>query len=213
MVQENDLLFDAALRQCGALRAQNLEEFFDWSHALERFGPLRLAGQRILLATLPGGEGVIVTDLVEMQGMKLAQPTKETLRALRPVFPPWEISANPFDLGVCLQFHDPLKVYKLLIESALRDPQVDALAIQLPRWAARILPKDIFQVFASASAAGKPTVLWVPGTFPGQVEALQWLEERHTPVFPGPEKAIQALAVLHRFTRAHPDSSPRGESS
>lgn len=150
---------------------------------------------------------MIVTDLVEMQGMKLARPTKETHSALRPIFPPWEISANPFDLGVCLQFHDPLKVYGLLIESAAKDPQVDALAIQLPRWAAKILPKEAFRIFAAAPASGKPLVLWVPGTFSGQVEALQWLEERNVPVFPGPEKAIQALAVLHRFTASGPTRS------
>jgi acyl-CoA synthetase (NDP forming) len=37
MVRGNDLVFDSALKQCGAVRAQNIEEFFGICRALERW--------------------------------------------------------------------------------------------------------------------------------------------------------------------------------
>jgi len=91
----NDRLFDGAMRQCGALRAHSLEDFFDLTRALERFGPLSMKGNRVFLATFPGGEGVIVTDLLEQQGLRLAETSSATLDKLRAVFPAWDIPANP----------------------------------------------------------------------------------------------------------------------
>lgn len=198
MVQGNDLVFDAALRQYGAIRAQSIEEFFELTRALERFGSLSLKGNRIVIAALPGGEGVILTDLCQQEGLSMAEVNGETLDRLRPVFPPWEISGNPFDLGVCLQFNDFREVYGRLIEAMIHDPNVDALAVQSHFLAARDLPKEFFEVFHRAAAAQKPITLWVPGVRPGKHENLAWVEERQVPVFPSPERALKALSALHR---------------
>ena len=197
IVRGNDLVFDAAFKQAGAIRAQNIEDFFDLSRALERFGPYRLKGTRLVVATLPGGEAVVVTDLLHQSGFSLAPLHEKTREKLKAVFPPWDISGNPFDLGVTLQFHGLPKVYSTLLEAVAQDPNVDALAIQLPP---RIInaPREFFQPFVQPLKAQKPIVLWLPGVFPGRDETLQWLEDQHVPVFPSPEKALKALFALHR---------------
>ncbi len=197
IVRGNDLVFDAALKQAGALRAQNIEDFFDLTRALERFGPYRLRGTRLAVATLPGGEAVVVTDLCHQSGFSLPRLQEKTLEKMKAVFPPWEISGNPFDLGVTLQFHDPRKLYSTLLEAIGQDPNVDALAIQLPP---RILnaPREFFQPFFQPLKARKPIALWLPGVPPGRHESLQWLEDQHVPVFPSPEKALKALFALYR---------------
>jgi acetyltransferase len=199
LIQGNDRVFDSAIRQCGALRAYNLEEFFDLTRALNCFGPLSLEAGRVWLATFPGGEGVIVTDLCEQEGLSLAGVQQETLERLRPVFPPWPIEANPWDLGLTIQFHDPASVYRALIEAAVQDPGVDALAIQLHPMVTA-LPKEALEVFARAAGAKKPIVLWIAGVESGRHENLQWLEECHVPVFSSPEKAIRALSALRRLS-------------
>ena len=201
MVRGSDAVFDAAIRQAGAIRAYNIEEFFDLARALERFGPLTLKGNRLAIATLPGGEAVVVTDLCQQLGFSLSRFTEETRKKLKPVFPPWDISGNPFDLGVTLQFHDPRKVYSALLEAVVEDPNVDALAIQLPSRTFNI-PQEFFQTFARATRAGKPIALWLAGTPSGRYEVLEWLEEQNVVVFPSPEKAIQALHALHQSSRA-----------
>jgi acyl-CoA synthetase (NDP forming) len=197
IVRGSDLIFDAALKQAGALRAENIEEFFDIARALERFGPYRLKGTRLAIATLPGGEAVVVTDLCRQSGFSLSPLTEETRRKIKPLFPPWDISGNPFDLGVSLQFHDPGKVYLTLVEALVEDPNVDAVAMQLPPRALNI-PREFFQDFARSLSARKPIALWLAGVPSGRHEILEWLEDQHVVVFPSPEKTIKALYALHR---------------
>lgn len=200
MAGGDDRLFHAAIRQAGAIRAQGIEDFFDLCKALERLSEAHMRGPRVALATLPGGEGVIVTDLCEIMGLTPARVSPSSMERLLSVFPGWEVGGNPFDLGVCVQFHDPVRVYGLYLEAMLEDPEVDAVAIMLPRWASR-LPEDFLRPFEMVSRSKKPVVAWVPGMYGGEHPPLRWLEEKGVPVFPSPEKAIRALAALYRFSR------------
>jgi acetyltransferase len=200
LVQGSDRVFDGAMRQCGAIRAYNLDEFFDVTRALDCFGSLSLKGPRIFLAAIAGGEGVIATDLCEQEGLRLAKVRDTTLDKLRSIFPPWDIPPNPWDIGLTAQFNDLNDVYRTLIESLAEDPNVDGLAIQLHPLALA-LPKKFLQVFQPAVTARKPVALWFPGLESGRHEFLQQLEERHIPVFPSPDRAIRALSALHRLSR------------
>jgi len=198
LVRGNDRVVDGALRQCGALRVETPAAFFDVAKALERMGPVSMEGDNLFLAAIPGGEAVIVTDMCERGGLRLAQVGEDTLARLRTVFPPWEIRANPWDLGLTMQFRHPAEVMTTLIDAVLADPGVDALALQFPPWAL-FFGKEHFQVFERAAKAGKPVVLWMAGDEAGRFELLEWLEEIRIPVFPAPEKAIGALLALRRL--------------
>jgi acyl-CoA synthetase (NDP forming) len=201
LVQGNDRLFDGAMRQCGALRAQSLEDFFDLTRALERFGPLSMKGNRVFIATFPGGEGVIVTDVLEQEGLRLAEPGSATLDKLRAIFPAWDIPANPWDLGLTIQFHDPASIYTTILDAMVADPNVDALAIQIhPEML--LAPREFMGIFLRAAEEGKPIVLWLAGMESGRHENLMWLEDQGVPVFPSPEKAVRSLAALHRLSRS-----------
>jgi acyl-CoA synthetase (NDP forming) len=197
ILQGSDMVFDAALKQSGAIRAQNIEDFFDLARALERFGHVLLPGNRIAIATFPGGEAVVLTDLCQYAGFSLPKLNKETIDKLRPVFPPWEIMGNPYDLGVSTQFNDVRKVYGILLPSIIDDPNVDAFAVQIPG-RALILPRDFFQVFPQALKPKKPIAAWVAGMESGRNEILEWLDDQQIPIFPSPEKIIKAFAALHR---------------
>ena len=201
LIQGNDRVFDGAMRQCGALRAHSLEDLFDLTRALERFGSLSLKGDGVFIATFPGGEGVIVTDLLEQEGLRLAEPGIATLEKLRAIFPAWDIPANPWDLGLTMQFHDPASIYPTVLGAMVAEPKVDAMAIQIhPE--TLVLPKELMGVFSQVADAGKPIALWLAGMESGRHENLMWLEDRGVPVFPSPEKAVRALAALHRLRRS-----------
>jgi acyl-CoA synthetase (NDP forming) len=181
------------------LRARSLEDFFDLTRALERFGPLSMKGNGVFIATFPGGEGVIVTDLLEQEGLRLAETGSATLDKLRPIFPAWDIPANPWDLGLTIQFHDPGSIYPTVLGAMIAEPNVDALAVQIhPE--ALVLPKELMEIFHQVAEAGKPIALWLAGMDSGRHENLVWVEEKGVPVFPSPEKAVRALAALHRLS-------------
>lgn len=201
LVQGNDMVFDHILRQCGAIRAYTIDEFFNTVRALERFGALSLPGNRLAIATLSGGEAVIMTDLVQQAGLKMATVSGKTLERLQAVAPPfWSIPANPFDLGITMQFHGPAKAYAALIPALADDENVDAIHVQIAARAMH-LDDDVYGVFHKARALGKPIVLWAVGLEPGTNPRLTWLEEHGVPVFPSAEKALHALAALHHSSR------------
>ena len=199
IVKGSDLVFDGGLKQSGAMRVDTIEEFFDIARGLDRFGSLMPKGNRVALAMLPGGMGVMITDLCERAGLRLAEVEETTLNKLREVFPPWDIAPNPWDLGVTMQFADALKVYQVWIESMVQDPNVDILALQVPD-RMLLLPKEFFEIFHQAVVAEKPIVIWVAGMDSGSHEILEWLEEKNVPVFRSPEKAIGALLALYRMS-------------
>jgi acyl-CoA synthetase (NDP forming) len=98
------------------------------------------------------------------------------------------------------KFHDPASIYQTVLDAMIAEPNVDALAIQIhPQ--ALVLPKEFMGIFCRAARAGKPIVLWLAGMESGRHENLMWLEEQGVPVFPSPEKAVHALAALHRLSR------------
>ena len=200
MVKGSDAILDVVLRQCGALRANTIEEFFDVARAIERFGDLSLKGNRIVVVALSGGEGVVMTDLVQQQGMQMAKVTAGSVEKMKSIFPPWEIGANPFDLGISMQFNDAIKVYDTLIPALSQDENVDALHVQMPDRAMG-LPKEKFSVFGSVPALKKPLVLWSVSAKPGTHETLEWLEAQGIPVFTSPENGVRALAALRQLSR------------
>jgi Acyl-CoA synthetase (NDP forming) len=72
IARENDAIFDGMLRQAGVIRAQTLDEFFDFAKIFE-FTEDPPGDNRIAVANISGGEGVIATDACERNGLKMAK--------------------------------------------------------------------------------------------------------------------------------------------
>lgn len=199
VVKGSDTIFDVALRQAGAIRAQTLEEFFDFAKAFEFLMPLKLTGNRIVIATFPGGEGVITTDLCQEKGLSMANVSSETLRKLQKVAPPWAISPNPFDLGICSQFHHPANVYRVWLESMVNDDNVDCLAVQTTPFDVP-LSNEVFEPFLMAREKKKPLVVWPIETGSENMATIQWLESNRIPFYTSAERAINSLSALYRYS-------------
>ena len=138
----SEAAYDAAFKQCGIIRANSVQDLFDFAQAFAR-QPL-LQGDAIAIITNAGGPGIMASDAVERAGLRLAALSQETKQKLQPQLPPAASVANPIDvLGDALADR-----YALAIEAALTDPAVNALLLVLT-------PQTMTQVPETAEALGK----------------------------------------------------------
>jgi len=208
---ENDVIFDSMIRQTAAIRAGNIEEFFDLAKAFECL--MLPKGNRLSIITLSGGEGVMATDTCDMNGLTMAQLGDHTYQRLKKIFPPWEIPLNPIDGGVCLEFtlSDILRVFNTLI-AIPEDENVDCIVMQMPPDFFNLAPNESSSAKASDSLrercaqallnmkrAGKPFALWRTSMDRNEDELVERLESNYLPVFPSSERAIKSLSALYRY--------------
>ena len=209
---ENDAVLDGIIRQAGAVRARNLEEFFDFAKA---FHFLNLPkGNRIAIITLSGGEGVMATDASEIYGLELAEISNSTCNKLQNIFPPWEIPTNPFDAGVCMEFHiSNLMKFFSVLSSLPADEDTDCAIMQLMPWSFHEstnsreqseveidpLRQMYIQWLAGIQKSGKPFALWCSSSGTDGQRLIEQIESCHIPVFPSSERAIKALSALNGF--------------
>ena len=199
IIKSSDAIFDVALRQSGAIRAQGLDEFFDLAKIFEYLPPLKK--NRVALSIFAGGEGVVAADSCQLNGLTLAELSPKTYSKLRSVFPPCELPVNPFDMGVSAQFHNTLNSHRVLLDALIDDPNVDCLVIQMGG-PLSVGPEQLIKWLSEAIKRGKPVVACAidPGR---EREAIQHLESNRIPVYLSVERAIKALSALYQYHTMH----------
>ena len=214
MANENDLIFDSAIRQAGAIRAENLDQFFDFAKAFE-FLPLP-KGNRAAIIMLSGGEGVMATDACEMSGLTLARLSAMTYHKLKRILPPWEITLNPFDAGVCMEFHlSDLMSFFENFTAIPEDENADCIIMQMPpnlsyfissnphvsEETSHSLTEQYIELILKMKRSGKPFAMWCSSMDKQEMELAQLLESRSLPFFQSSERAIKALSSLYKYNR------------
>ena len=188
----SDAAYDAAFLQSGVIRADSVQDLFDYSTAFA-YQPL-LKGNRIAIVTNAGGPGVMATDALERHGLVLASLQPETEAVLKGALPP---SAN---------IHNPVDVigdargdrYAAAIEATLRDPGVDGMIVILtPQTSTEIVGTAAAAIKASQDS-GKPVL----GCWMGEKEVskgIKVLAKSRVPNYPFPERAVAALGAMYRY--------------
>lgn len=208
LARENDAIFDGMVKQTNAVRARNWQDFFDLAKA---FAYLSIPdGDGLAIITMSGGEGVMATDACELEGLRLARLSSQTHASLKEILPPWEIPLNPFDAGVCMEFHMSQPSFFLDTMVAVpEDESVNCVIMQMPpnlfgyglsREKANAFRKVITQGFETIKKVGKPFALWRSSMDPRDEDWISEIESKGMPVFESAERAVRALAVMSRFS-------------
>jgi acetyltransferase len=117
----SDEIFDAIMRQCGVLRAENVEEAFNWCKFLANTPSP--AGESTVIVTNGGGIGVMATDACEKFGVRLYDDTLILKEIFSTVTPEFGSTKNPVDLtGGATSTH-----YNSALEEALKSAQIDSV--------------------------------------------------------------------------------------
>jgi acetyltransferase len=183
---------DAAFRQTGVVRAETMEELFDFTRCFA-YAPLP-DGDRVVVITNAGGPGVMATDAIERTGLHLAELSPTTERLLEESLPEAASLRNPVDvLGDASADR-----YEHALDAVLADVNVDGVLVLLTPQAMTEPERTARAIIASARSATKPVLAVYMGG--GAVErGRDMLESARIPVYNYPERAVRAMAVLVQY--------------
>lgn len=123
-----DKVFEGALQQAGVPRVRDYTEVQILSHALLELP--RMKGNRIAILTHHGASGVMAVDALEEFGLKLAEISGNTKKAVQELSPPWLPIGNPIDIWPGLM-GGPEKMHKTAFKAVLEDENVDGVLISI----------------------------------------------------------------------------------
>ncbi|MDP2401321.1 MAG: CoA-binding protein, partial [Actinomycetota bacterium] len=188
----SSVAYDAAFRRAGVLRANTVEELFDFALAFSQ-APIP-TGSGIAILTNAGGPAVLATDRCERHGLPLASFRSETIEKLREALPAAASLYNPVDiLG-----DSSAQRYDDSFEAILADGSVSAvLCIVTPQV---MTDADAIAATIVKRASGSPIPLI--GCFMGDTSvesARRMLREAGIAQYAFPERAIDSLATMIRY--------------
>jgi acyl-CoA synthetase (NDP forming) len=204
-----DAVYDAALRQSGAIRVHSIEEMFDLCKGFLYLPPLH--GRRVAIVTNSGGPAVLAADRAEELGLDVAEPSPLLKAKLSESLPAHCALKNPFDLTV-EGTEDSYR--KTLLAVAQEYDAVLALNIATPYLDSVALARGVCD---AARQSGKPVAA---AFLPHQIvaAAVNYLQVHGVPNFATGERAVAALARMAQYQeftsqachseRAHSPSTP-----
>jgi len=190
----SDLAAEAAFNQTGVLRANSIEELFDYAMAFDLL-PLP-EGDRVAIVSDAGGPAIMCVDELVAQGLKVAALSPATVESMKAWAPPEASLRNPIDLTPQGTIED----YRRALDTVLHDPGVDAaIAIYVPPVQAdeTMIARAIWQTAAQHAKPVLCNFLGRKEESPGFVE----LVSHGVPSYLFPESAARALAAMHRYSR------------
>ena len=204
----SDAVYDAALRQCGAIRVQTIEEMFDLCQGFLYVGRLSpvgtpvdphavgglhgVGGLRVAIVTNSGGPGVLAADRAEEVGLEVAEPSPAVKARLAEFLPAHCALKNPIDLTV----EGTEDGYRRTLLAVLEEYDAAlALNIATPYLDSVPLARGICD---AARESGKPVVA---AFLPGRIvaEAVPYLQEHGVANFATGERAVAALARMAEY--------------
>jgi acetyltransferase len=190
----SDTAYSVAFKQCGVIRADSMSELFDVANV---FDDCHLpAGNRVAIVTNAGGPGIITTDAVEANGLQMARFSAPTIETMKNGLPSAASVYNPVDALGTAQPDD----YALCVDATLQDENVDSVLVLLtPQAMTKETETAQVLVESKKKYPDKPLLAVFMGgnsmTYPRVV-----LNEGGIPVFDFPERAVNAIAELYRYT-------------
>ncbi len=193
----SDAVFDDIIKQCGALRAENMKEAFDWSKFLSN-NPLP-RGENAVIITNGGGAGVLATDACEKFGVNLYDDMENLKTIFSPATPEFGSTKNPVDITGQAKSEDYTKAF----DAALHDPEIHAVLgvfCETSMFTHEDFDRAVEHNYRQFKAAGKPIVFGLLG---GETvsEYTRDARRKNIPVYEDIYDAVSSLGAMYSFKR------------
>ena len=187
----SDAAFEAACKQSGVLRANIMEQLFDFALAFS--SGRQMTGNRIGIITNSGGPSVVATDSIEKSTLKMSTVSEPMQQKLKAFLPDTANYKNPVDIigdATADRYRDAFAVLK-------DEPNMDAFIVMMSP-TDPLNPEKLAQYMVDFMNMHNKPVL---GVFLGgkSVEkAMEIAAARNICVIPTPERGVAALDSLNR---------------
>ncbi len=184
--------YHAAFKQAKVIEAEGLYELFD---IVKMFNQPKPKGNRVGIITNGGGLGIITTDCVEKEGLKLADFSEKTKKEIKRIMPAYGSVGNPLDLVA----DSGIEAYQKAVDVLMKADEIDILVIialmQTPPMDERI----IHVLTRASDNRSKPiATISIGGNY---TEAYrQILESNGVPSYNSPNAAIKAVERLVTYS-------------
>jgi acetyl coenzyme A synthetase (ADP forming)-like protein len=191
-----DLAADALMEQCGVMRAQTVEELFDYAMAFPRLPLPR--GNRVAIVSNAGGPAIILADACESLGLAVHELSPETQAAIRRRVPDEAAVRNPVDLIASAT----AETYRDVLALVLQDPNVDAVIVSVVPPPLGSRAKDVAEAIVQVAASRRdiPVMAVLMGR-QGIPAGMRELLAAGMPGYIFPESAARALAAMNRYRK------------
>jgi acyl-CoA synthetase (NDP forming) len=200
-----DRVVDAALRQLGIVRVDDVDELLDVGDAFAQ--PRRPTGPRVAVVTTSGGSGILAADALEAHGLELARLSEVTLRTLDEIVPAYGATANPVDVTATVMSNPDL--FDRALDALVEDPGVDMVVACFCVLTGKDVEDVVTALGRAAERSGKPVLAARTGADHLAPAAAGLLRSAGIPAYPTPARAVRAAAALHQVShRRSPAPAP-----
>lgn len=211
-----DAIYEGVFREAGVIRAYGIEDLLDWTWALSMQPPP--PGKRICVLTNAGGPGASMADSCNRAGLEVPVLSDGLQRELGRLLPHTAAVANPVDMTFYMDFRD---LYGTIPRMLMESGEIDGIVMYgifgslLYRTIQESLGDRIFYPIGEVMPVimelledftgfpreyGKPLI--VSSFWGTDDDALEFLAANGIPVYPSPERAVNAMAALYRYGEA-----------
>jgi acetyltransferase len=185
--------YEAGLQQAGVVRAESVQELFDYASILE--GQPLPETDEIAIVTNAGGPGVMSTDAVGDSGLQMATFTDDTLGTLEETMPEAANIFNPVDvLGDA-----PTERYADALDVVLEDPNVGSVIVVACPTAVMDF-EDLAEVIVEkAEAYDTPIAASLMGGDSAR-DAEEILDDVGVPSYFDPARGVESLDALRQYS-------------
>lgn len=206
------LIWDTALRQCGAIKVEGMEELIDTIKALLFLPPVR--GDRVAVAGGSGGQSVVVADVFAEAGLRVPPLAQESYNELATFFSLIGGSyGNPIDTGGNVNRREIGRIMQILERDTNTDNLV-LIASTKPGWrlSPQQLESDLAVMDGVRKRTHKPVMALVHFSTPdGEPEARRAIlrfQEIGIPAFPSIQRGALALKNVLGYYRLKDSGVP-----
>ena len=188
----SDEIYEALLKQSGAIRVDTMEELFDYAVAFAK-QPLPTKGGLVIVSNA-GGPAIISTDACSKNGIKMAKI--ENIRSkIDAVIPPWGSSRNPVDIVGDADFNR----FNNVLDRVLAHPNVGSV-ITMCTPSGTLDYDRLAEVIVAMSKKYKKTMLASLMGLDEGITNREILAKGGIPFYTYAEGAIRTLTAMLRFS-------------